>query len=85
MKRFIFASLLVSFALVGCTDAKLQQLNSLGSKHKVTLYAAGGQVIHQWTATGNVSNEQQSDGWYFKDEETGKLVEITGTIVIEQQ
>jgi len=33
-----------------------------------------------WVVTG-----EQSDGWYFKDDATGKLIEVTGTIVIEQE
>ena len=49
------------------------------------MYGATGTVIKVWESTGNVSNEAQSDGWYFKDEATGKLVEVTGTLVIEQK
>lgn len=40
-------------------------------------------MIREWEATGNVSNESSSDGWFFKDEKTGLLVEVTGTLVIE--
>lgn len=88
MKIKLLYAFFVIFAaaglLYGCTDAKMQQIQSLGSRHHVTLYGCDGHIIKQWTATGNVSNESQSDGWYFRDEETGKLVEITGTIVIDQ-
>jgi len=86
MKKAVLAVLtLATLTLFGCTDAQRQQVDSFGSKHHVTLYAADGHVIKQWEATGNVSNETQSDGWFFRDEATGKLVEITGTIVIEQE
>ena len=73
--------LLVCFT--GCKDATRAQWRALGKRHKVTLYSAGGSVIREWTSTGNVSNEEHSDGWYFEDLKTHKLVEITGTIVIE--
>ena len=59
------------------------QWQSLGKRHDVTLYAANGNVIEHWISAGNVSNEGQSDGWYFEDEATHRLVEITGTIVIK--
>jgi hypothetical protein len=79
------ALLALIMLVVGCKDAEIQQIKSIGSRHRVTLYGATGTVIKQWEATGNVSNEQNSDGWYFKDAQTGKLVEVTGTLVIEQE
>jgi hypothetical protein len=85
MKKVALGLAVAIIWLGGCTDAHMQQIESLGSNHKVTLYATDGHVINQWTATGNVANEAQSDGWYFRDSETGKLVEVTGTLVIEQE
>ena len=83
---FIFLVVLALAAVLGgCTDAGRQQIESLGSSHVVTLYAADGHIIRQWTATGNVANESGSDGWYFRDAATGKLVEIAGTIIVEQK
>lgn len=79
---FCIALFLIAF---GCKDADVSQLESLGSKHRVTMFGCDGKVIGQWEATGNVSNEDHSDGWYFKDAKTGKLVEVTGTLVIEQE
>ena len=84
--------IIVIVAMVGCViggpffkDSNRAQLFSIGSRHRVTLYGATGTIIKQWHATGNVSNEPRSDGWFFKDSETGKLVEVTGTLVIEQE
>jgi hypothetical protein len=71
------------FMLSSCKDSKIAQWNALGKQHIITLYSCDGHIIKQWTSTGNVSNETQSDGWYFMDVATGKLVEITGTLVIE--
>jgi len=69
----------------GCKDSQIAQFGSLGSRHKITQYGCDGKVIGQWESTGNVSNESNSDGWYFKDQKTGKLIEVTGTLVIEQE
>lgn len=80
------ASLLAACLLFsGCKDATWAQFHSLGSKHRITMYSAGGQIIHVWESTGNVSNEEHSDGWYFEDAATHKLVELTGALVIEQE
>jgi hypothetical protein len=61
----------------------MAQLRAMGCRHNVTLYAANGTVIKYWISTGNVSNQNASDGWFFEDEETKRLVEVTGTLVIE--
>ena len=82
MKKLLL-SIIACLCLLGCKDADKAQYHALGMRHHITLYAAGGGVIKEWTSTGNVSNEGQSDGWYFEDEKTHRLVEITGTIVIE--
>ena len=84
MKKLIIL-LLVVLCLSSCKDSTMQQFKALGSRHKVTLYGATGTIIGQWETTGSVSNEQYSDGWYFKDEKSGKLIELTGTIVIAQE
>lgn len=81
----LFVALLVLVFGLGCKDSEVQQFESLGSRHKVTLYGATGTVIGQWESTGNVSNQASSDGWYFRDAKTGKLVEVAGTLVIEQE
>lgn len=87
MKRLLLGILLGAAVatLVACKDSEIAQYESIGSKHRITLYGANGTPIRQWESTGNVSNEQNSDGWYFKDAATGKLVEVTGTLVIEQE
>jgi hypothetical protein len=85
IKSILLVALVASLAIVssGCKDATRAQWNALGSRHKVTLYS-GGQKVGEWTSTGNVSNQSQSDGWYFEDEKTHKLIEVAGTLVIEQ-
>lgn len=86
MKALLVASLLlVVMAQVSCKDSEIAQIEAMGSRHKITMYGCDGKIIASWYSTGNVSNEAQTDGWYFKDATTGKLVEVTGSIVIEQE
>lgn len=77
-------ALLAVVVISGCTDASRSQISSLGSKFKVTLYS-GGEPVRSWTSTGKVLTEQESDGWYFTDADTGKLVRLSGDVVVEQQ
>lgn len=76
--------LAILLPIVGCKDAEVAQMGSLGSRHKITMYS-GGQVVGTWESTGTVSNEANSDGWYFEDAKTHKLVEVTGQVVVEQE
>jgi hypothetical protein len=83
--RLILFALLLLVLCAGCKDSDLAQLKSMGSRHHVQLLACDGHVIQEWHSTGNVSNESESDGWFFEDEKTHKLVEVTGVLVIEQE
>ncbi len=76
--------LLSILLLAGCKDSEMSQLSALGSKHKITVYS-GGVAVKVYHSTGSVSNEANSDGWYFEDADTKKLVEVAGTLVIEQE
>lgn len=78
------ALLIVAIAMMaGCKDATVAQWNSLGKPHTITVYS-GGVAVKVFHSTGNVSNEPNSDGWYFEDRDTHKLVEVAGSLVIEQ-
>lgn len=68
--------------LAGCKDATRAQFSAQGKPHKVTLYS-GGKEVRVWHSTGSPKNEENSDGWYFEDKATHKLVEVTGTVVFE--
>ena len=80
MRRWIWLSML----LMGCTDASVSQFTAYGSTFKVTLWS-GGQAVKTWTSTGKVIAEENSDGWYFTDKATGKLVRISGDVTVEQE
>ena len=68
---------------IGCKDADRAQFRALGSEHRIIVYS-GGIAVATYESTGNVSNESSSDGWYFKDKASGKLIEVAGTLVILQ-
>ena len=82
MKQTIL--ILIAFLMLSsCKDSEIAQFSALSKPHIITLYGCNGDTIQQWHSTGSVSNEANSDGWYFEDRVTGKLVETTGNIVIE--
>ena len=85
MKTKLAIAVLMLCIAVGCKDATMAQFGALGSKHRITLYGCDGKIIGQWESTGNVSNQENSDGWYFEDAKTGKLVEVAGSLLIEQE
>jgi hypothetical protein len=68
----------------GCTDAEMAERVSLGSRCRVTLYS-GGKPVREWVSTGKVQTEEKSDGWYFMDAGTSKLVRVSGDVTVEQQ
>lgn len=67
--------------IVSCTDASKAKLGGYGDEHTVELYS-GGKKVREWTSSGKVQSEESSDGYYFNDKETGKLVEVSGDVVI---
>jgi len=82
MKKILIIAALC-LTLFSCKDSSIAQFNALGRKHIITLYAYDGSIIKQWESTGNVSNQAHSDGYFFEDSKTLKLIEVTGTVVIE--
>lgn len=82
MKKSLQAvALFVMMGLVGCTDATMAKFDSLGNKSHIACYS-GGVPIYEGVSSGKVSNEQNSDGYFFQDKETGRLMEVGGDCVI---
>jgi hypothetical protein len=79
MRYFVLC--LILFVGAGCTDAYRSQFDAYGAKHRVEFWS-GGQKVHEWISTGKVLSERESDGYFFMDSETKKLVRITGDLVI---
>ena len=68
-----------------CTDTQRSKIGGLGDEFKVEMINCDGTVARSWISSGKVSSESNSDGYYFKDKETGKLIEVTGRLVITKQ
>ena len=80
-KLTVAATLITLITLNSCTDAIKAKMGGYGDDHKVEMYS-GGKLVKEWVSTGKVQSESDSDGYYFNDKETGKLVEVSGDIVI---
>jgi hypothetical protein len=81
--RNVFILLSIIF-LLGCSRAQRANIMAVGSKHRITLYS-GNIAVRTWVTTGSVENEEKSDGYYFQDDATKKLVRVSGAVVIEQE
>jgi len=83
MKRLFI--LLIPIALYSCTDATRAKIGGLGDEFKVEMINCDGTVTKAWISTGKVLSEANSDGYYFLDKETKKLIEVTGRLIITKQ
>jgi hypothetical protein len=79
MKYFV---LLFVVLLVGCSDAGFKQLSTIGAAGSIVCYS-GGKVIYDGISTGKIATENQSDGWFFEDAKTHKLVRVSGDCLIQ--
>ena len=68
-------------SFTACTDAERAKFGGLGSEHSVSCYS-GGKLIYEGISTGKVLSEENSDGYYFTDNSSGKLMEVSGNCVI---
>jgi hypothetical protein len=78
MKRTTLFFLLL---LTGCYSATRAKMLSSGQDHHITQYS-GGVIVGEWISNGRVFSEEHSDGYYFEDKATGKVVEVSGNIQI---
>ena len=79
-----FAAFLAAVAfLSSCTDATLSKVGGYGETF--TVKVLGPDTVITYQSTGKVISEEHSDGYYFTNAATGKLVEVSGTVIIEQK
>jgi hypothetical protein len=83
MKKVLITAAFIGLLFSSCTDATSAKLSGYGNKYKVEILS-GGQVVRTYISTGKVQSEEKSDGYYFMDAATNKLVEISGDIIITQ-
>jgi len=77
--------LFTALVMGSCTDATKAKFGGLGDEFKIEILNCDGTVAREWISTGKVQSEATSDGYYFMDKATGKLIEVTGTLVITKQ
>ena len=82
-KILLLSTALLAFGLSSCTDADQAKLTGYGNTYSIEV-VSGGQVVRTYQSTGKVSGEAQSDGYFFNDRATGKLVEVSGQVIITQ-
>ena len=81
MKNLI-ALLVLVITFASCTDATRAKLGGYGDTFTVKVVACDTVIIYK--SSGKVISESNSDGYYFNDAATGKLVEVSGNVIIEQ-
>ncbi len=79
----LFIAIIMS--IFSCTDAQRSKIGGLGDEFKVEMINCDGTTARSWISSGKVSSESNSDGYYFKDKTTGKLIEVTGRLIITKQ
>ena len=73
--------LILTLAAIGCTDAAFGKFTAIGDSATVECFS-GGKLIGKWQSSGKVANSQQSDGYFFKDKNTGQFVEVSGNCIL---
>jgi len=86
MKQAIsIVTITLSLLLSSCTSSYRAKLGGYGDEFKIeVLSPIDGKILREWISVGKVKSEASSDGYYFKDKKTGKLIEVTGFLVISQ-
>jgi hypothetical protein len=79
----LFALLTLMATMVSCTDAEKSKLGGYGDTF--TVKVLGPDTIITYHSTGKVISEDKSDGYYFTNAANGKLVEVSGNIIIEEE
>ena len=82
MRTLKLLAIVLTLNLVSCTDAAQAKMGGYGDEFKIDMINCDGSTGKSWISTGKVLSEKDSDGYYFLDKETGKLIEVTGRLVI---
>ena len=83
MKKILITALVLATAMTSCTDAEKSKLGGYGDTF--TVKVLGPDTVITYHSTGKVISEDKSDGYYFTNAATGKLVEVSGNVIIEQE
>ena len=81
MKK-VFLLVILMITLISCDDSTRAQYGAVGEDSKIELVNADGSVTHSWISSGKVRTEETSDGYYFMDRTTEKLIRVSGNLII---
>jgi hypothetical protein len=81
MKKTIAFLLLIYLA--SCSNADRAKIGGYGDNFTIKIISCD--TVIKYSSIGKVRSESNSDGYYFLDSSTGKLVEVSGTVIIEQK
>ena len=79
----LIGALTLMASMVSCTDASISKMGGYGDTF--TIKVLGPDTVITYHSTGKVISEEKSDGYYFTNATNGKLVEVSGNIIIEQE
>jgi len=82
MKKIIILGI-IFLGLSSCTNAEQSKLTGYGKDYKIEMYS-GGKLVKTYYSSGKVLSEKNSDGYFFEQKMTNKIIEITGDIVITE-
>ena len=80
---FLLAIAVIPFA--GCSSMQTglsRNMANLSNRSANIKCFSGGVVIYEGRSKGKVSSEADSDGYNFLDNDTGKLMELSGECII---
>lgn len=79
MKKIIIV--LGMLLLTSCTDARMGKLMSYGDSRSIECYS-GTLLIYKGVSSGKISSEAQSDGYFFVEKGSKKLMEVSGNCIL---
>ena len=80
LEMILLVSGLMLFAS-GCSNSDTESLTAYGKEHRVELYS-GGSKVREWHSTGKVLSEENGNGFYFKDVDSGQLIHVMGNVIV---
>lgn len=71
----------IAILFTGCTDARWDKLANLGNSANIKCYS-GNLLIYEGNSSGNFLSEDKSDGYFFREKDTERLLEVSGNCII---
>jgi hypothetical protein len=82
MKKLMFLGcLFFGLTLSACSDATKAQIGAIGNPAEITCFS-GGDTIYHGFSTGKIATEAQSDGWYFNERGSNRLIRVSGDCLV---